>query len=104
MKATYMTDVTDALLFNAAVDYKAKMTTAKVEGNMLKRAGNTLNNDAGSPSKKARLRTKEIEERWAIEAAKEAVAAALAEANAASVKAAQDADAALEAELFSRIR
>ena len=78
MKATYMTDVTDALLFNAAVDYKAKMTTAKVEGNMLKRAGNTLNNDAGSPSKKARLRTKEIEERWAIEAAKEAVAAALA--------------------------
>ena len=36
--------------------------------------------------------------------AKEAVAAALAEANAASVKAAQDADAALEAELFSRIR
>ena len=34
----------------------------------------------------------------------DAPAAALAEANAASVKAAQDADAALEAELFSRIR
>ena len=116
MKATYMTDLTDALLFNAAVDYKAKLTTAKVEGKMAKkRAGNTLDNDAGSPSKKARLRTKEVEEKWATEAAKEAVAAALA--NAASVKAAQDAafESAKEAienqakaasvnELLSRIR